>query len=286
MKYFICKNEEETIVIIKEITLAEYNKWKKCTEKLQYYALANNYRDIAIKNGLELVNYLKSIKKLSTPEEMQKINATSIGIEANRLILNYLVSFRTFVDNLQSYSLHLKKGKKFKENVLNKTYDNEPIYAFLSKLRNFATHFSMIFDSIEMETGKIHLQCSKKHLLEYDSWKVQNINFINSCNEDYLPILDYIEHNNILIMNIYLGFLNYFGYDIQDMHNQTMELMSEYRILNPFFIECENENNLVGAHIIGIGLDDLKKATDEFAQLPNVNITYISPEQILNDKNV
>ena len=51
-------------------------------------------------------------------------------------------------------------------------------------------------------------------------------------------------------------------------------------------IECENENNLVGAHIIGIGLDDLKKATDEFAQLPNVNITYISPEQILNDKNV
>ena len=283
MKYLMCKNDKVKIVIIKEISLTEYNKWKKCTEKLQYYKLAKNYRDIAINNGLELVKYLKNIKGISNPEEIRKINTSSIGVDANRLMLNYLVSFRSFVDNLQSYSHHIIKGKEFEKEILNWMYDNEDVYAFLSKLRNFATHFSMVFTSIILTETDIKLGCSKKHLLEYDSWKPKNIDFIKSCSEDYLPILDYIEHNNVLIMSIYLGFLNYFGDDIQDMHNQAMELMTEYQTLNPFFIECENENNLVGAHMFGIGLEMLREATDDFAQLPNVNISYVEPEQILNN---
>lgn len=281
----MCKNDKGKIIFVKEISLLEYNKWKKCTEKLQYYKLAKNYRDIAITNGLELVNYLKYIKGISNPNEIRKINATSIGVNANRLMLNYLVSFRTFVDNLQSYSHHIIKGKEFENNILNRIYDNEEIYAFFSKLRNFATHFSMVFDSITIESEKINLECSKEHLLEYDSWKPKNISFINSCPEDYLPILDYVQHNNVLIMSIYLGFLNCFGEDIQDMHNQAMELMTKYQILNPFFIECENQNDFVGADMFGIGLEVLKEATDEFAQLPNVNISYVGPEQILNDNN-
>lgn len=282
MKYFICKKDEDAIVIVKEITLEEYEKWKHCTEQLKYYSLAKKFRDIAIKNGLELERYLKKIKRITKLEEIRKINNDSIGIESNRLTLNYLVAFRTFVDNIQSYSHHIKNGKEFEKNILNWMYENEGVYAFFSKLRNFATHFSMVFDSITIESDKINLECSKKHLLEYDSWKKENIEFINSCEEEYLPILNYIEHNNVLIMSVYLGFINYYGEDIQDMHNNIMNLMKEYQILNPLFIESESESNLVGSHMFGLGLNILKEATEEFAQTPNVKVNFIGPEQILN----
>lgn len=267
---------------MKEITLEEYEKWKHCTEQLKYYSLAKKFRDIAIKNGLELERYLKKIKRITKLEEIRKINTDSIGIESNRLILNYLVAFRTFADNIQSYSHHIKNGQEFEKNILNWMYENEGVYAFFSKLRNFATHFGMIFDSITIESDKINLECSKKHLLEYDSWKKENIEFINSCTEEYLPILNYIEHNNVLIMSVYLGFINYYGEDLQEMHNNIMNLMKEYQILNPLFIESESENNLVGSHMFGLGLNILKEATEEFAQLPNVKINLIGPEQILN----
>ena len=140
----------------------------------------------------------------------------------------------------------------------------------------------MVFDSITIESNKINLECSKQHLLEYDSWKKENIEFINLCTEEFLSILKYIEHNNVLIMSVYLGFINYYGEDLQDMHNNIMELMREYQIVNLLFIESESESNLVGSHVFGLGLNILKEATEEFSQVPNVKVNFIGPEQILN----
>ncbi len=282
MKYYICKNDNGTIVILKEITLVEYDAWKNCTSNLKYYSLANNFRDIAIRNGLELIRYLKTLNQNLPTDDIKKFDTTSVGIESNRLMLNYLVSFRTYVDNLQSYSHHMQNGKKFEKNILNWMYDNESAYAFFSKLRNFATHFGMVFDKITLGTNSLTLECSKEHLLDYNSWKPKDIQFINSCKDDSLPILEYVEHNNVLIMSAYIGFLDYFAADLQTMHNKAMLLMKQYQILNPLFIECESEQDLVGSNMFGIGLEILKKATDELATLPNVKITYVGPEQILN----
>jgi hypothetical protein len=83
-------------------------------------------------------------------------------------------------------------------------------------------------------------------------------------------------------MSIYIGFLSYFGDDLQEMHNDTIKLMTDYQIINPFFLECESESDLTGANLFSLGLDKLKRATDEFARLPNAKITYIGPEQIIN----
>ena len=280
MKYYICKNNNGTIVVLNEITMDEYNRWMKCTEQLKYYSLAKHFRDIAINNGLELVKYLKRISR-ANPLTIKQATATTIGIESNRLILNYLVSFRTFVDNLESYSKHIKKGTEFKTDILNSIYDNEPTYSFLYKLRNFATHYSMVFNSITINEQVIDLQCSKEHLLEYSGWNEKTKSFIESCPKDNLPILEYIEHNNVLIMSIYLGFLRYFADDTQDMHNQAISLMRYYQILNPLVLSCESIDDLSRANIFGIGLEILKELTDEISLLPNMNITYVSPKEII-----
>ena len=282
MKYFICKNENNFIVVLKEITFNDYDNWLKCTEQLQYYNLAKSFRDMAINNGLELVKYLKYLKNDLSPHELKRITA-EIGVESNRLILNYLVSFRSFVDNLEAYSKHIKKGKEFKTNILSLIYDNEPVYPFLYKLRNFATHFGMVFDSININEHSIDLQCSKEHLLEYSEWNTKSKSFIESCSNDNLPILEYIEHNNVLIMSIYLGFMLCFADDIQDMHDKVTALMKQYQIVNPLFLSCEPNSDLEQANLFGIGLEILKEATDEISQLADVNITYITPSDLIEE---
>lgn len=282
MWYYIGENINGTFVIQKEITKEEFQTWKESVEQLKYYTLANRFKDITIKNGLELEKYLKRIASISDIESIRNANTSIIGTESNRLMLNYLVSFRTFVDNLQAYSKSIKKGADFQKNILNYIYDTEPIYPFLYKLRNFATHFSMVFDCISIEYRKVNLQCSKEHLLEYNEWNKKSRDFINTCDE-FLPIAEYVEHNNVLIMSIYLGFLNYFADDIQEIHNKLMNLMKQYQVINPLFFECESADKLEGAKVSGLALSDLKNATSELSKMPNINIDYVGPEQILNN---
>lgn len=282
MKYYICTNDGSTIHIVKEITKEEYAQWRKCTEQLKYYSMAKHFRDMAIQNGLEIEQLLKDIRATTDPSVIRQVNAKAVAQKANRLMLNYLVSFRTYVDNLQAYAKHIKNGKQFKTEILSWIYDNERIYAFLYRLRNFATHFSLIFDKATIELDYFDIQCSKEHLLEFKEWKQTDKDYINSCPGDAVPLLECVEHLNVLLMSIYLGFIQCFAEDIQEMHSLVMPLMHEYQILNPFFIECEDIKDLAGAHLLGLGLHILKEATDEFAQLPNVNINYVTPGQVLN----
>lgn len=283
-KYFICEvNNHDGITIKKEITFEKFKEMQNYTSQLKYYSLSRNYKDIAIKNGLELQKYFSALKSITNPEEINKIKATNIAIEINRLILNYLVSFRTFVDNVQKYSKHIEEGEKFVENVLKYIYDTENVYAFFYKLRNYATHHSLVVDSISLKMNGIEIHCTKEHLLEYDSWKAEHKKFLEACPE-YIDISQYLEKMNILIMSIYLAFVNYLGLEFQKMHDDIIKLMKDYKILNPHVIECdaENEKTLIGAHMYGIGLNILKEATEELASIPNVKINYITPFDIFN----
>lgn len=279
MKHYLGENQNNCLIILDEITTEDHYAWMESVEQLKYYTLAKHFRDIAISNGIEIKKYLKYIARISDMDSLRNANTSAIGIESNRLILNYLVSFRTYVDNLKTYSKNIKRGNDFIKNILNHIYDTEPIYPFLYKLRNFATHYSMVFDSISCN-NKLSLQCSKQHLLDYDGWNEKSRMFIESC-EEFLPIIDYIEHLNILMMRIYLGFLNYFADDLQEMHNKLIALMKKHHVINPLFIECESIDTLESAKITGLALSVLKDATNELSQLPNINIDYIGPEQVL-----
>ena len=281
MYYFLCENKADALHIKREISEEEFLQWRKCTEQLKYYSMANHFRDMAIQNGLEVKCFLKDLSKISDLETIRHIDTTKIAKKANRLMLNYLVSFRTFVDNIETYSYHLKCGSKFKDNILSYMHDHEDSYCFFYKLRNFATHFSVVFDSVTVEIDHVNLICTKEHLLEYKKWNAKQLAYINSLHNNSVPILELVESLNVLIMSAYLGFIGYFADDLQDMHNQVMALMHEYQIISPFFLESKSATNYAGAHLFGIGLNILKKATDELAQLPNAKITFVGPDEAL-----
>lgn len=279
MKYYICAKQENNLEIKDELTIQQYTEYKGYIKNLKYYSLSKHFKDICIKNGIEFEQFLTKIKNESIKSQKEGVD---IGIEGNRLALNYLVSFRTFVDNVEAYSKKIINGQNFKTNVLSKIYDSENLYAFFYKLRNFLAHTGILFDSIEVILGKVELQCSKEHLLEYKEWKAENKIFLNSCPE-YLPIQEYVNKMNVLVMSVYLGFIQYFAQELQEMHNNMINLMKKYKIINPIFIECEDIRNLENANIFGLGLSILKEATEELAQLPNVKINYIKEEDILDE---
>ena len=282
MKYYICTKSGFNVHIINEISYEEYIKWRKCTEQLKYYRLAKHFSDIALENGMEIEQYLKSIHRISDPAIIRNLDTTAISKQANRLMLNYLVSFKTFVDNLEAYSKHIKGGSEFKSKVLSMIYEKEPVYAFFYHFRNFVAHLGVVFDKVSIEPTAVSLECSKEHLAEYSRWKDVDTKFIESTSGDYLPIVPYIEQLNVLIASIYIGFIRCFGAELQDMHNQAIALMHNHQIINPVFIESESGTDFTGASVLGFGLEVLKEATDELAQLTDAQINYVTPDQVLN----
>lgn len=282
MKYYICTKSGFNVHIINEIPYEEYIKWRKCTEQLKYYRLAKHFSNIAIENGIEAEQYLKSIQHISDSSIIRKLDTTAVSRKANRLMLNYLVSFKTFVDNLDAYSKHIKGGGDFKVKVLCTIYEKEPVYAFFYHLRNFVTHLGVVFDKMSIEPTAVSLECSKEHLHEYSRWKDVDLKFIESHAGDYLPITPCIEQLNVLIASIYIGFIRCFAAELQDMHNQAISLMHKYQIINPVFIESESGTDFTGASVLGFGLEVLKEATDELAQMSDAHINYVTPEQVLS----
>lgn len=285
-KYFISEHKQNTIKVKQQISKKEVDELTKLTSNLKYFTMAKNYRNIAIENGLELYNFLNKIKNINDTNEINRIKTTNILVKVNRLLLNYLVSFRIFVDNLQNrYAPKITKGEDFIKNTLNKIYDTEPIYAFLYQLRNYVIHINIAVNKIKYKENRIDLICDKTHLLNtYSEWKSNNLSFLNTLPED-IDIMPMIENNNILIISIYLSFIGHLGKEIQDVHDNVIKVVKKYKIINPIIYVCKDETTLKDGHVIDLGLDVLSDAIRELSHVPNVKINYINENEIINSQN-
>lgn len=284
-KYYISEYKNKIIEIKNEISKDEVDNLVKLTENLKYFTMAKLYMEIAIDNGLELYNFFNKIKNTHEIKEINRIKSSNISIKVNRLLLNYLVSFRLFVDNLQKrYAPKITHGKEFETKVLNKLYDSEPIYAFMYELRNYVTHVNIAINKLKYAEHQINLICDRNHLLNtYKKWKKNHILFLNSLPND-IDLMPMIEKNNTFIMNIYLSFISYFGKEIQEVHDNVIKAVKKYNIINPIIYVCKNKQTLKDGYVIDLGLDVLNDAITELSKVPNVKINYLSEEDILNSK--
>ncbi|SHM98815.1 hypothetical protein [Flavobacterium xinjiangense] len=122
----------------------------------------------------------------------------------NRLFLNYLSSFRTFIDHSET-TIKRKFGKTsdqadmFKK-ITNGLFDEFFSYRFLCKLRNYSQHCGLPIDEIEISAtkqadetfigkGKIEFDCQKL-LSEYKEWGPVKKDLIEKSKISIFPILD------------------------------------------------------------------------------------------------
>jgi len=84
------------------------------------------------------------IENMTEPIKTDKNEYTHIKIEINRILLNYLSSFRMLIDHSERlikkrFGKDSKDFLKFKKTLKN-IYDNHFEYRFIYKLRNFCQH--------------------------------------------------------------------------------------------------------------------------------------------------
>jgi hypothetical protein len=142
------------------------------------------------------------IENMTEPIKTDKNEYTFIKIEINRILLNYLSSFRMLIDHSERL-IKKRFGKDSTEfltlkETLKNAYDNHFEYRFIYKLRNFCQHCGIpVTDFIIDNTKKSAEMCfNKQYLLnEYDSWGVEIKN-------DFLKLEPKFSVNEILLKNI------------------------------------------------------------------------------------
>lgn len=166
---------------IEEKTYIEFKKSLKIIEEVDnsldlFLILGNNYYEIVdFRNG-----YFKDFfNNMKEPLNVDKNEYTLLKIEINRLIINYLSSFRMLIDHYDR-NINKRFGKTSREYLefkalLKTAYEDNFEYRFIYKLRNFCQHCGIpvtdFFVDNEEIYSSIELCFNKTYLLnEYDSW--------------------------------------------------------------------------------------------------------------------
>lgn len=173
---------------IDELTDDMYTQYKKHTEKIaefqkdqQLHAIVNlNFDDIFLTMEKCMSDHVRRL-------ENGGMNLDIIMLKINRCILNYLSSFRTYLDHTEAllkrkYGKDADQVKKFNSACSNE-YDSHFSYRFLYKLRNYSQHCGMpvgnftIVDKEDKANGgnvrEFKVQFNRDSLLSnYDSWSL------------------------------------------------------------------------------------------------------------------
>lgn len=163
------KKGEHKLTIKKHITKKEYdNHTTRLSEINKLNAMTNVY-NLLDRNGKEFLTYSTKIK-----EQLEKYNEDSIGLEANRLLINYLSSLSMFIDYGEKYNkkyFDKEKLKEFQKNT-NEFYDGHVSYRFMVLMRNYALHYGFPLSIIKQSISGLNgIFASKEALLQFKAWK-------------------------------------------------------------------------------------------------------------------
>src|SRR5674476_123109 len=83
------------IIITKHISKEEYDKHNKNMEFCRYYSHLKDIYSLVGDNGKKYLQYMELVSDNTKTERM---NDKHIGLEGNRLLINYLTSIGMFID--------------------------------------------------------------------------------------------------------------------------------------------------------------------------------------------
>lgn len=151
--------EDRTFETIKNISQETFEEIKLDSEIIKFaYTQFVVFKNLQL-NGNEYTDFLNQISDLNlVAVDIRVASSQELLLQANRVILNLLLSFKFFIDNAESY-LKRKYGKESdiakKFIVLtNKEFDDKFSYRFLSKLRNYSIHLGFPLRSLQILAEK------------------------------------------------------------------------------------------------------------------------------------
>ncbi|MBN9653237.1 hypothetical protein J0K78_03085 [Halobacillus sp. GSS1] len=227
-------------------------------------------REMVIDNGNELYSYLRRLQ--DNDEVFNDMDELEIIFEGNRLLLNFLNSFRAFLDH-SSQGYLTKNHKKDYEDLISRFYDSNFSYRFFYKLRNFITHYSFPFTTVEQSYERTFLKVRKEDLLEFEKWGAIK-NEVEELEEE-IDLVPYIKEFIPIINALSIQKMYYYKEQIKEAHKMAVKYVQECEgtfgfIHTPSRSEFRNKN----FNIIPFTLSDIHEAAKDLNAHPHINVNF------------
>ena len=131
-----------------EMPFEEYREFMHGFDFLKEVSQVKPAYEIVCRNGYELISFMDN-KNLMDLYESKKMELEKLGVEGNRMLFNFCVSFRTFMDYAARAVSHRKEAKNAFDLFVKKLFDKSLEYRLFYKLRNFCAHYAFPFSRVE-----------------------------------------------------------------------------------------------------------------------------------------
>lgn len=142
----------------KELSEQEYNLLLNAIDELHNYENLKRLYEIVILNNNQFIMFIDSEKKFLYENSLSIIGDKNTyylhHLNLNRMLLNYLSSFRTLIDHTETIIKRKYKKNSIEcnqfSNLTNSLFDKYFAYRFFYKLRNYAQHCGIPIDQFEV----------------------------------------------------------------------------------------------------------------------------------------
>ncbi|CAG9623156.1 hypothetical protein [Sutcliffiella rhizosphaerae] len=209
----------------------------------------------------DVYNLVKRNKEeyLSFTSQIEKhLDNEQLGLEANRLLINFLSSLQMFIDYGERHNkkhFGKEKMKEFQKKT-NDFYDNHISYRFMVLLRNYALHYGFpLTNIIERVSQPTRILATKEDLLKFKGWKHVKVDIEKM--PDLISIDVHVEVTMMFIQHLYESYI----YDIA-----------------PIVLKgVEHVNSMIKDNGGHVPILTQYKNTDEFKK-GNVSLDIIEPD--------
>jgi hypothetical protein len=247
------KNLQENLKIelIANISEADYGELF-ANEKsfFNYLSISNLYR-VSKLNSDELLQSILDLEKRLIENKVLIMNDDSEKLNTNRHLLNYLFSFRTYIDHLETfikreYGKQSNEVKEFKALTAN-IHDKNLAYRFFYNLRNYSQHCGLPIDIFEIQPSisdniysvKLKIEFDGKKLLEnFDDWRFVEKDLIEN---DTLDLVNITKSFTVIIKGIDAWFYNLISPSIE-LVKTKIKVLTNDRFENTLNL-CVTYNN-------------------------------------------
>lgn len=258
---------------LRVFTDKEYEHLSSSQEILQFHQFNKRTKDMVIRNGKELEDYIRYYRNTKNNED----DETKVLWEANRLLLNFLASFSSYIDqskkNMSKYYGEEKKDSWKK--ILSSFYDDPEHYEyrFMCKLRNFISHYGFPFDYFLKNNQGSFIFMSKSNLLTFKKWAGVK-NDLQQLENEYIHIVPVLQKHRANINLIYRLMMMEYAEKlikaIETVNKLCKETQSEFA-----FIEVESVEDLNDPSkmiIESFSLEPLHEALNDLKNHPKIEM--------------
>lgn len=251
---------------IKEINDEDFLMYENCNQIIDETQHLMDLFLVHKLNYQELIDFqTQEIKEiLSDTKHFMNIGNekyTFLKIEINRLLINYLGSYKMFIEHCEKKINNQfgAKSQEFRDFKLmtNKAYDNLFSYRFIYELRNFCQHCGIAVTDMEFSNQnkwiEVNFQFEKNYLLkEYKKWK-QKVKSDLENMEDKFNINPIINTNFQAIENfskqIHLLYKEKFMNSLKELNNFTQPYRKERKDKRVLVILTEKNKTDLGMQL-------------------------------------